>query len=166
MKLDNRDVRIKDALTATNMNEYMDQDVYDLSLGQKQRINIAAVLAIKPKYILMDEPTAMIDSIEKDNIYNIIKKLKKDGYSVIFTTNNVNEILLSDRIVILEGKGIKHIIKKDELLENVDLLNSSNIKTPDILEMFLKLRENGININLKEWSFSELIDEVVKVLKK
>ena len=70
--------RINYALKEVGMIEFKESDLYSLSLGQKQRIMIAEVLAKKPKYIILDEPTTMIDSQGKEKIYGIIKKLKED----------------------------------------------------------------------------------------
>lgn len=163
LKIENKNERIKNALKDVNLSDKEQKDTYNLSLGQKQRVNIASVLAINPKYILLDEPTTMIDSIEKENIYQIIKQLKKDEKTIIFTTNNINEILLSDRILILENKEIKHIIEKNKLLENIQILQECDIIIPDVIQIILKLNKNGKDISLKEWTISEMINEIVKV---
>ena len=163
--IDNRKLRIKDALEQVNMEGFEKSDTYELSLGQKQRINIASVLAVKSKYIFLDEPTTMIDSIEKENIYNCFLKLKKEGYTIVFVTNNINEILLSDKIYILNNKQIQYIIPKNEIIENIRILEECNIRIPDILEIILKLKENNINVNLKDWTISEMISEIMRVCK-
>lgn len=163
LSLEDREKRIKNALKKVNLIDKEEQDTYTLSLGQKQRVNIASVLAIDPNYILLDEPTTMIDSKEKDNIYQIIKELKKENKTVIFVTNNINEILLSDKIIILKDKKIEHIISKIELLENVEILQECEIRIPDVIQIILRLKENGQDINLKEWTIEEMIDKIVKV---
>ena len=166
LKIENKNERIKNALKEVNLGDKEQKDTYNLSLGQKQRVNIASVLAINPKYILLDEPTTMIDSMEKENIYQIMKQLKKDGKTIIFTTNNINEILLSDKVYILNNKQIEYIINKDDILENTKILDECGIKIPDIIEVLLSLRKNDIEINLKEWTISEMINEIIKVCKK
>ena len=163
LKIENKVERIKNALKQVNLSNVEQKDTYNLSLGQKQRVNIASVLAINPKYILLDEPTTMIDSKEKENIYNIIKQFKADGKTIIFTTNNINEILLSDKILILKDKNIEHIIKKNKLLENIQILQECDIHIPDVVQIIIKLNENGKNIKLKEWTIQEMINEIVKV---
>lgn len=163
LKIENRKERIENALKKVNLNGKEQKDTYSLSFGQKQRVNIASVLAIDPKYILLDEPTTMIDSKEKDNIYQIIKTLRADKKTIIFVTNNINEILLSDKILILEDKQIKHIIIKNELLKNVQILQKCDIIIPDIIQLILKLNDNGQDINLEEWTIQEMIDKIVKV---
>lgn len=165
LEIENRRERIEEALNLVNMKEFKEKDTYELSLGQKQRINIASVLAVKPKYIILDEPTTMIDSMEKNNIYNCLQKLKKQGYTIIFVTNNINEILLSDKVFVLENKQIKYVFDKRDIIDNVNLIEECGIKLPDIIEIILKLRENNIDVNLKEWTIAEMIDGIVKVCK-
>ncbi len=161
--LENRRERTKLALEKVNLCNKKVKDTYTLSLGQKQRVNIASILAIDPQYILLDEPTTMIDSKEKDNIYQIIKKLKEDSKTIIFVTNNSNEILLSDRIIILKDKKIKQILKKGELLENAQVLKECEIRIPDVIQIILRLKENGQDINLVEWTIEEMIEKIIKV---
>lgn len=165
LNFENRKARIEEALNLVNMKDFQYKDTYELSLGQKQRINIASVLAIKPKYIILDEPTTMIDSKEKENIYNCLQELKKQGYTIIFVTNNINEILLSNKIFIIENRQIKYIFNKKDIIDNVNLLEECDIKIPDIIQIILKLKENNINLNFKEWTIAEMIEGIVKVCK-
>ena len=161
LKIDNKKERIQQALEAVNMKEFMYKDSYELSLGQKQRINIASVLSIAPKYLLLDEPTTMVDSYEKEKIYNCFKKLKLEGYTIVFVTNNINEILLSDKIVIIENKQIKKKFDKNNILDNIQLLKESEIRIPDVLQIIMKLKENNINIDIKDWTSDGLINNIV-----
>ena len=157
LKIDNSKERIENALKDVNMSEYINKDSYELSLGQKQRINIASILAVSPKYLLFDEPTTMIDSFEKEKIYDCFKKLKLEGYTIIFVTNNINEILLSDKIIIIEDKHIKDLFYKDKLLEKVDLLEQSEIRIPDIIRIILEFKKKGIEIPINDWTIEGLI---------
>lgn len=89
------------------MAEYINKEAYELSLGQKQRVTIAGVLAISPKVIVLDEPTAMLDPEGKKDVRNIIKKLKEDGFTIVYVTNVEEEISLADRVIKLENGRIK-----------------------------------------------------------
>jgi len=89
------------------MAEYINKEAYELSLGQKQRVTIAGVLAISPKVIVLDEPTAMLDPEGKKDVRNIIKKLKEDGFTIVYVTNVEEEISLADRVIELENGRIK-----------------------------------------------------------
>lgn len=152
--------RINEALNQVNMNNFKDSDLYSLSLGQKQRIMIAEVLAKKPKYIILDEPTTMIDSQGKEKIYNIIQNLKKQGYTIICITNLADEILLADRTLILSEGKIINEIKKEELVEKAYILEEYGIKEPTILKILTKLKEVGIKIEIKEFSIEELVNQL------
>lgn len=159
--------RIKSALQMVNMEEFYQKDTYDLSLGQKQRINIAGILAVNTKYIVMDEPTTMIDTKGKEKVYDIIDKLKKRGYTFIIVTNNSDEILLADRIIILENKSIKKVIKKEEIFDNIDILEESDIKLPDTVEMIKELSDEGkIDIkSIEDFSKKGLIKKILEVTR-
>lgn len=150
LNLDSKEERIKTALKQVGMENYIDKEAYELSLGQKQRVTIAGVLSIKPKYIVMDEPTAMLDPEGKEDIKNIVKELKSLGYTVIYITNIIDEIFISDRIIVLENGEIVKEFKTDEILENIDFLKEKGIKIPKIVETMQKLKEKGIEISLKE----------------
>ena len=126
--------RVITSLEKVKMHNITDKDLYELSLGQKQRVVIAEILAKKAKYIVFDEPTTMIDSKGKEKIYEIIKELKKDGYTIVYITNLSEELLLADRILILENGKIVEEIKKEELIEKSNILLEHNIKLPLIIE--------------------------------
>ncbi len=166
LKLEDEEKRISDALKKVNMYDYKDNDTYELSLGQKQRINLASILAIKPKYLVLDEPTTMIDSSEKGNVYKIIEELKREKYTIIFVTNNINEILLSDKILVMQDKSIKYSFNKNEILENAKVLENSGVRLPDVIQILLKLKESNLEVNLKDWTINEMISEIVKICKK
>lgn len=99
----------------------------------------------------------------KDKIYEIIRTLKKEGYTIIYVTNNMNEILLSDRILVLEDKKIKTIFKKETIFEKIKILEESGIKIPEMIQILLALRKKNIPISLKEWTMKEMVEEIVKV---
>ncbi len=165
LDLAKRETRICEALQKVGMEAYRNEDSYELSLGQKQRLNIANMLAVKPQYMILDEPTTMIDSQGKDKIYEIVRALKKEGYTIIYVTNNMNEIMLSDRILVLEDKKIKTIFHKEEIFEKLQILEQSDIKIPEILQILVHLKQKKINISLKEWTMKEMTEEIMKVCK-
>ena len=117
---------------------------------EKQRITIASVLSMGTKYIVMDEPTAMLDSEGKETVYEIVKELKKQGYTIIYATNVMDEILYSDRIILMEKGMIAKEIKPNEILENIEELKERNLQIPPKIQTLLKLRKKGINIELEE----------------
>lgn len=107
----------------------------------------------------------MIDSEGKKEVYKTIEFLKKQGYTIIYITNAIGEILMADRIIILSGGKIVNDFKKIDILENIDAFTSNNISIPQIASTLLKLRENGIEINLEKWTKEELDDKIIERLK-
>lgn len=154
------DNRIQNALKKVDMLQVKEQDLYNLSLGQKQRVIIAEVLAKNPKYIILDEPTTMIDSLGKEKIYQIIQNLKKQGYTLICITNLADEILLADRTFILEAGKLVTEIKKGELVDKAGEIVKHQIKLPTLLEILCKLNKKGKKIEVQEYTIDELIKKI------
>ncbi len=157
--------RIKDSLRIVDMEDKIEEDLYELSLGQKQRVVISEVLAKQPKYIIFDEPTTMIDSKGKEKIYHIVENLKKEGYTIIYITNVAEEMLLADRIILLQEGKIVAEIKKEELLDNLEILEQCDIKIPLILEVIKKLRQAGIKIDIDDYTTDELVTQIKEMIK-
>ena len=132
------------------MENFINKEAYELSLGQKQRVTIAGVLSVRPKYIVMDEPTAMLYPEGKEDIKKIVKELKSLGYTIIYITNIIDEIFISDRIIVLENGNIAKEFETKEILDNIDFLKEKGIKIPKAIETMQKLKEKGIEIKFEE----------------
>ena len=132
------------------MEKFINKEAYELSLGQKQRVTIAGVLSVRPKYIVMDEPTAMLDPEGKEDIKKIVKELKSLGYTILYITNIIDEIFISDRIIVLENGNIAKQFETKEILGNIDFLKEKGIKIPKAIETMQKLKEKGIEIKFEE----------------
>lgn len=166
LKIDDKEEKIKNALEKVGLLGKEKEETYTLSLGQKQRLCIASVLALETKYIILDEPTAMLDPNGKEEIYKIVKKLKQDGYTIIYVTNIIDEILLSDEIWVMESGEIKDCFYKKDILEHIKEMKDCGIKIPEIIDLLQQLKEKDIDIKLKEWTMKELIEKLVKEYKK
>ncbi len=157
--------RVNDSLEKVNMKDKKEEDLYELSLGQKQRIVIGEVLAKQPQYIVFDEPTTMIDSKGKEEIYHIVENLKKEGYTIIYITNMAEEMLLADRIILLHEGEMVEEIRKEEILEKIEVFRQYDIKLPLVIEIVEKLRQEGIEMNLKNYSMDELVAQIKRLIK-
>ena len=158
--IENTEDAIHDALKKVGMEEYMKKDPFELSLGQKQRIAIAGVLALNTKIIVLDEPTTMLDPEGKKAIYEIVKKLKEQGYTIIYITNAIDEILLADRVIAIKNGQIQKEFLKKDILKNLDTLKSLNIELPVIVQILEKLRQKNINIELNDFTIDELVEKL------
>lgn len=157
--------RIQQSLRKVHMEEKIKEDLYELSLGQKQRVVIGEVLAKQPKYIILDEPTTMIDSRGKQKIYEIVEELKKEGYTILYITNVAEEMLLADRIILLNEGKIVEEIKKEELMDKLDIFEKYDIKVPILLELLQNLRKEGIEVNLTNYSVKEFVTKLKEMIK-
>ena len=131
--------------------------------GQKQRIAIASVLAIKPKILILDEPTTMLDPISKNQIYKVLENLKQTGITIIYITNFIDEILLSDRTILFENGKIKKDFSKNDLLDNLEFLDS--LEFPGIISLLSSLHKSGIDINLENLKTEELSNKIINYKK-
>lgn len=123
------------ALETVEMTAHADEDLYEMSLGQKQRMVLAEILTRRPQYIVLDEPTTMLDGNGKEKIYEAIRRLKKEGRTVVCITNLADEILLADRTLILaEGKIVAEIARKD-LLKSHEIFEKYGIREPVLLRV-------------------------------
>ena len=165
LKLDDINLRIDEALKKVKIDKNKIEELDELSLGQKQKITIAGVLAINPDYIVFDEPTTMIDSEGKEAVYRIITTLKDKGYTIIYITNNTEEIMLADKIMILDDGNIVEQISKQEIVDKVDILRKYNLKIPTAVTILEKLKKNNINISTENLSIESITDKIIEVLK-
>ena len=159
--LENKKENIENALKKTGMDEYINSATYELSLGQKQRITISGVIALNAKYIVLDEPTAMLDPDGKEKVYEIVRNLKSQGYTIIYITNLMDEILISDKVIVLEdGRIIKTFMKKG-ILEQIEFLKEHEIKIPDLVKIVYELKNKGVNLKIENWDKEEIINKIV-----
>lgn len=107
----------------------------------------------------------MIDSKGKEAIYQIILDLKKQGYTIIYVTNLIDEILLSDRSILIEEGQVKHMFEKKDILNQISILEENDIKVPEIVKAVEQLERKGMHLNLKQWSMEEMVEEIVRMKK-
>ena len=165
--------RIDTSLKQVNMEDYKFSLTSTLSMGQKQKIIIAEALSLQTDYIILDEPTAMLDPDSKKQILNLLCELNKSGKTIILITHILDEIFYSDRCIYLKDNKIKHdfyinsLLEKDEIKANKSLeilkdINSSNSNF--ILNLLTKIIENNIRVNIDKNNFHEsLIDELINI---
>ncbi|MBO4815907.1 MAG: ATP-binding cassette domain-containing protein [Clostridia bacterium] len=161
LKLQDYELRIKNALEKLGMEKYLNSESYDLSLGQKQRVTIAGVVSCNPKYLVLDEPTTMIDPQGKEDIYKLIKKLKEENYTIIYITNFIDEILMSDKTIVIEDGRIINSFAKKDILNNVDFLKEHGIRIPELVDLVYKLKNKGVDLNIEDWDKQEIMAKIL-----
>lgn len=131
LKMDKREERMKRALTEVGMEGYEDRDPQTLSLGQKQKICLAAVLALDTPYIVLDEPTAMLDHKSSLRLFEILKNLKKKGKTIIIVEHDTEYLKgLADTIVVMDQGEVVMQGSPREVFSHKGELKKIGIKVP------------------------------------
>ena len=141
--------RVDLALQQVGMYEYREHAPHLLSGGQKQRIAIAGIIAMEPKCIVLDEPTAMLDPRGRREVMETIERLNKEkGITVILITHHMDEAARVDRVVVLNKGSVAADGTPREVFSQVELLHSIGLAAPETVELCWRLNKMGANLPL------------------
>ena len=159
--------RVADALEAVNMEAYRLKSPNHLSGGQKQRVAIAGTLAMEPKTIVLDEPTAMLDPSGRAEVIRSIRELnQKKGITIILITHYMEETVDADRIILMDqGKLVLDGTPK-EIFSKVEELKSLRMDVPLITDLAHELRLSGMPVSEGILKEEELVEELLSVFGK
>ncbi len=159
--------RVDDALKTVGMYEFREHAPHLLSGGQKQRVAIAGVLAMAPRCIVLDEPTAMLDPVGRREVMDTIKKLNRTaGVTVVLITHHMDEAAQADRLVVMsKGKVVADGTPK-EVFSHVEGLKSVGLTVPETVELCWALRRDGLDLPLDALSDEECAQALYNLLTK
>ena len=151
--------RVEESLKAVGMIEYRHHSPNKLSGGQKQRVAIAGVVAMEPKCIVLDEPTAMLDPVERKEVLKTVQKLRKQKHvTVILITHYMEEVVDADRIFVMDHGRIVMEGTPKEVFSRVEELKSLRLDVPQVTILADELRKKGLNIPAGILRKEELVD--------
>ncbi|SKA61276.1 energy-coupling factor transport system ATP-binding protein [Eubacterium uniforme] len=154
--------RVDKALEAVGMTMYRKNSPNRLSGGQKQRVAIAGVMAMEPKCIVLDEPTAMLDPIGRREVIKTVHELNKEkGITIILITHHMDETIDADKIFVCDKGKIALSGTPREVFSNVEQIEGFGLEVPVATKLAYLLREKGIDIPKDIISREELVDFVV-----
>jgi len=137
--------RVDQALASVGMLEYKERAVHLLSGGQKQRVAIAGVMAMEPKVLVLDEPTAMLDPKGRKEVMEAVHKLNQEkGITIVHITHFMEEALDADRIVVMEEGKIVMNGTPREIFRQADKLRALRLDVPYIVDLADQLRKDGL----------------------
>ena len=143
--------RVNKALKQVGMYEYREHAPHLLSGGQKQRIAIAGVIAMEPKCIVLDEPTAMLDPRGRREVVETIGRLNKEkGITVVLITHHMDEAAKADRVVVLHKGKVTADGTPEEVFCQVELLHNIGLAAPESVELCWELNKQGFDLPLTE----------------
>jgi len=158
--------RVDEALKQVGMFKYKEHAPHLLSGGQKQRIAIAGVIAMQPKCIVLDEPTAMLDPKGRREVMETVKRLNREkGITVILITHHMDEAAQADRVVVIH----KGVIRVDgvprEVFADVEAIHALGLASPETVELCYELNKCGFSLPLDLLDTDECVQTLYDCLK-
>ncbi len=155
--------RVDAALDTVGMADYARHAPHLLSGGQKQRVAIAGVLAMRPKCVVLDEPTAMLDPVGRREVLDTVKRLNTEaGITVVLITHHMDEAAQADRLIVMHDGHIMADDSPAQVFQNVDGLRSLGLEVPEPVALLYELRQAGVDVPLTALG----VDECAEVLRK
>jgi energy-coupling factor transport system ATP-binding protein len=164
------DFRVKEALELVgfNYNKIKDVSPFELSGGQKRRVAIAGVLAMKPQYLILDEPTAGLDPAGRNEIFNQIKKLHEESkFTVVLVSHSMEDIAkLVDRVIVLSKGKIHMEGSPKEIYSQAEELEKIGLGIPQTASIVRELKNRGFSIKQDILTIKEAKEEILKEVRR
>ena len=159
--------RVKEALIAVNMYDLRKRAPHLLSGGQKQRVAIAGILAMEPRCIIFDEPTAMLDPVGRREVMDTIIRLNKEKHiTVIMITHHMDEVICASRVVVLNQGKVEMDASPREIFKNVEKLKELGLDAPQSVLLLHALKDAGFDVEANALTPEECAEEILACLKK
>ena len=158
--------RVDNALKQVGMYEYREHAPHLLSGGQKQRVAIAGVIAMEPKCIVLDEPTAMLDPRGRREVMETVSRLSREkGITVILITHHMDEAAQAQRVVVLNKGHVAADGTPQEVFSQVELLHNIGLAAPETVELCYELNRVGFDLPLDQLSVEECAQTLYNAVK-
>lgn len=155
--------RVDEALRMVGMYEFREHAPHLLSGGQKQRVAIAGVIAMLPKCIVLDEPTAMLDPQGRREVLETVHRLNRErGITVILITHHMREAVDADRVIVMSGGKILADGTPRQVFSQVELLQSAQLTVPETTQLLYALRQQGVDVPLDALSVEEFVQAIYR----
>lgn len=156
--------RVEESLKAVGMYKYRKKSPNRLSGGQKQRVSIAGVLAMHPKCIILDEPTAMLDPSGRKEVIRAVRALNDvEGITVILITHYMEEVIHADKVYVMDKGRVEMQGTPKEIFSQVEKLKSLRLSVPQVTLLAHELKKSGVKLPDGILTTQELIEELKKV---
>lgn len=153
--------RVHESLAQVNMAGFLDHEPHHLSGGQKQRVAIAGALAMRPKLLILDEATSMLDPQGRDEVIKVVDELKRtNGLTVISITHDLEEVLLADKVIVMNDGKMMMSGKPEEIFSHDEELEAIGLDLPFASRLSRLLREEGIALLGEHTTEEELVNEL------
>lgn len=158
--------RVEKSLKAVGMYQFRSASPNKLSGGQKQRVAIAGIVAMKPKCIVLDEPTAMLDPIGRKEVLNVLHELnRKENVTIILITHYMEEVIDADYVYVMDGGKLVMDGTPRQIFTQVEMLKSMRLDVPQVTELAYELKKAGLPIKDGIIRNEELVEELKRLDK-
>ena len=158
--------RVDQALKQVGMYEYREHAPHLLSGGQKQRVAIAGIIAMEPKCIILDEPTAMLDPRGRREVMETITQLNREkGITVVLITHHMDEAARAQRVVVLHKGKVAADGEPKAVFSQVELLHNIGLASPETVELCWELNQNGFDLSLEKLNVEACAQALYEVVK-
>jgi biotin transport system ATP-binding protein/energy-coupling factor transport system ATP-binding protein len=152
--------RVAESLAKVGISEISGRNIEKLSGGEKRLVAIAGVLAIQPRYIALDEPTAFLDPAAARRVLEIIDKLHSEGVGIIHITHNMAEAALTQRIVVMNDGRIYLDGAPRDIFGKIGMLQKIGMQLPQITELLIKLKELGFPVRTDIVKMEDALEQI------
>ena len=157
--------RVYESLKVVGMYDFRKKSPNKLSGGQKQRVSIAGVLAMHPKCIILDEPTAMLDPMGREEVIRAVRGLNEvENITIILITHYMEEIVHADKVYVMDKGSVVMEGEPHEIFDHVEELEALRLSVPESTKIAYELRKKGMPLPKGIISEDELVDELCKIL--
>ena len=159
--------RVDEALALVGMSEFARHAPHLLSGGQKQRVAIAGVLAMRPRCIVLDEPTAMLDPVGRREVLDTISKLNREqGITVVLITHHMDEAAQAQRLVVMDDGRVVRDGPPAQVFQDVDGLRALGLEVPEPVSLMYELRRAGVDVPLDVLTVEQCAQVLAPLLGK
>lgn len=156
--------RVEKSLKAVGMYAFRNQSPNKLSGGQKQRVAIAGIVAMKPKCIVLDEPTAMLDPLGRKDILNVLHELnRQENVTVILITHYMEEVIDIDKLYVMDDGKLVMSGTPREIFSQVEKLKKLRLDVPHVTELAYELQKEGVPLKNGILTSEEFTEELIRV---
>lgn len=157
--------RVEESLAAVGMQGYAQRSPHTLSNGEKQLVAIAGVLAIKPKYIILDEPTTYLDPSAREKVLDVVARLNEEGITIVHVSHDMDEIVHADKIVVLHEGRVALEGSPSKVFAHAEWLRGIGVGIPRITELMWRLRQAGVNVRTDIFSLEDAFQELAALIR-
>lgn len=156
--------RVEKALGAVGMTKFRHKSPLKLSGGQKQRVAIAGIIAMEPKCIILDEPTAMLDPVGRREVIKTLHQLNKEkGITIVLITHYMNEAIKADKIFVMDKGKLAMQGTPKEIFSRVDEIKGYGLEVPQVTELGYMLKKSGLDIEYGILTVDQLLEQINKM---